>query len=472
MAALNLLLSVAKPTGVWETIIQAFEGGVGSYILAIVLITLVIRVIWAPFDTFNKKINKKNQRIQAKMQPELDKIKAKYGNDKNLVNQKTQEVYKRYQFSMGGSCLFMLVFMALNLTIFFTLFSGLNRMADYKISQEYDYLKYNYANVLQLANDKYDENDLTIFKNYENVTFKVEEKEIADGEGTKIQKYLVAYSGETKLGEVEYKTDFSYKIQVDKTDENGDPVLDENEQPVKEEKTITSDEVIQEYVFKLVTKEAKTDSEGNEIENTDYKGGTIIIPKQSDEEEDVSLKQTIDYFSGKYISECYENRPEKSSFLWIANYWVADSPIKKSIFSFGEYKGEVGNVSPQEETIYNAFMTNLSQNKGRVNGYFILAVLSIGVSFLSMFLSNLGNKKKGEKMPKQPGGKVMMFILPIIMGLFAAFYNSVFAIYLIVSQVISALLAPLETLIINKWDAHDEKKQEEKSKSVVSYRRK
>ena len=93
MAFLTGLLSVSEPTGVWETIIKAFESGVGSYILAIVLITLIIKVIWAPIETINKKINKKNMRIQAKIQPEINKIKTKYGADKNLVNQKTQVLY-------------------------------------------------------------------------------------------------------------------------------------------------------------------------------------------------------------------------------------------------------------------------------------------------------------------------------------------------------------------------------------------
>ena len=100
MAFITSLLSVPQPTGVWESIIKAFEAGVGSYILAIVLITLIIKIIWAPFETINKKINKKNMRIQATLQPELEKIKARYGADRNLLNQKTQELYKKHNYFM------------------------------------------------------------------------------------------------------------------------------------------------------------------------------------------------------------------------------------------------------------------------------------------------------------------------------------------------------------------------------------
>lgn len=479
MAALSTLLSVAEPTGFWATIIKAFEGGVGSYILAIVLLTLVIRIIWAPFDTFNKKINKKNARIQAKMQPELDKLKAKYGNDKNLLNQKTQELYKRNNFSMAGSCVFMLIFMALNLTIFFTLFAGLNAMADFKISQEYDNLKYNYANVLNLTDEQFTAENTEFFENYENITFKVEEKIVGEGENQTTVKYLVAYNGEQEVARTEWKNKTDFETWGDKLDEEEQPVVGEDGKVVREIK-VTSDQEIASLVTKFVSPQNKVtengevvkDEDGNPVYEDRYVGYQGILTDAEGNE--ITLKQAIDNYSSRYIKYCYENAEEKSSFLWIANYWVADSPFKRSIFTFDQFKSEIGanNVSAQEATIYNAFMPNLDKQVGRVNGYLILAVLSIGVSFLSMFLSNLGNKKKGVPGQKQPGGKVMMFIMPIIMGVFAIFYNSVFAIYLVVSQAISAALAPLENLIINKWDAHDEKKAEEKSKSVVSYRRK
>lgn len=462
MATLSAILSVAEPTGVWQTIIKAFEAGVGSYILAVVLITLIIRLIWAPLDTINKKLNKKNARIQAKMQPELEKIKAKYGADKNLLNRKTQEVYKRYNFSMTGSCLFMILFLALNLLIFFSLFAGLNSMADYKISQEYDYLKYNYANVLNLTDQQYNEQNTAFFEQYETLTFEV------------IDNQIVAKDAEGKvIAQTEYKTDFSYPTDEDQVDGEGNVILDENGQPLKV--VVSSDEAIYDLVTKFVSPQPQTNENGEVV--TGENGETIYEEKYVGDEiltGEVTYKQAIDSYVTKYIVSCYENRPEKSSFLWIENYWIADSPFKNSIFTYDEFVGEIGsnNVSEYEQVIYNSFMTNLDAQVGRVNGYLILAILSVGISFLSIFLGNLTGKKKGEKTKQPTGGKVMMIVLPIIMGIFAIFYNSVFAIYLVVGQAINAALAPLENLIINKWDEHDEKKQQEKQNSVVSYRRK
>ena len=462
MATLSAILSVAEPTGVWQTIIKAFEAGVGSYILAVVLITLIIRLIWAPLDTINKKLNKKNARIQAKMQPELEKIKAKYGADKNLLNRKTQEVYKRYNFSMTGSCLFMILFLALNLLIFFSLFAGLNSMADYKISQEYDYLKYNYANVLNLTDQQYNEQNTAFFEQYESLTFEV------------IDNQIVAKNAEGEIiAQTEYKTDFSYTTDENQVDGEGNVILDENGQPLKV--VVSSDEAIYDLVTKFVSPQPQTNENGEVVTG---ENGEIIYEEKYVGDEiltgEVTYKQAIDSYVTKYIVSCYENRPEKSSFLWIENYWIADSPFKNSIFTYDEFVGEIGsnNVSEYEQVIYNSFMTNLDAQVGRVNGYLILAILSVGISFLSIFLGNLTGKKKGEKTKQPTGGKVMMIVLPIIMGIFAIFYNSVFAIYLVVGQAINAALAPLENLIINKWDEHDEKKQQEKQNSVVSYRRK
>lgn len=470
MAFITGLLSVSQPTGVWESIIKAFEAGVGSYILAIVLITLIIKIIWAPFETINKKINKKNMRIQATLQPELEKIKARYGADRNLLNQKTQELYKKHNYSMMGSCLFMLVFLALNLTIFFTLFAGINSMADYKISQQYDYLKYNYANVLNLTDIVYeannDDNELNdiegYFENYNNLKF-----EVIDGQ------IIAKLSSGEEIVRTEYKTDFSYTSDQNQTDENGNIITDETTgEPLKI--VISSDQAIYNLVTKFVSPQPKLNENGEQIKDENgnvvyeerYVGGQTIL--------DVTIKQAVDEFSSKFIVEQYENSPESSNFLWIENYWIADSPLKNSIFTYDQFVSEIGsnNVSEYEKTIYDSFMVSLNDQVGRVNGYFILAILSVAVSMLAIWIGNITTRKKGEPKAKAPGSKVMMIVMPLIMGIFAIFYNSVFAIYMVTSQVIGVALTPLENLIINKWDAHQEKKEEEKRKSVVEYRRK
>lgn len=54
MAIISNLLSIAQPSGAWVSIIQAFEAVTNNYVLAIIFLTVVIRLIWAIIDTFSK----------------------------------------------------------------------------------------------------------------------------------------------------------------------------------------------------------------------------------------------------------------------------------------------------------------------------------------------------------------------------------------------------------------------------------
>ena len=198
---------------------------------------------------------------------------------------------------------------------------------------------------------------------------------------------------------------------------------------------------------------------------------TKVVTNENGEEvtENIYFGQAFKVPAINFVSEKYQET--KESFLWIANIWIADSPFENSVFSYDTFKGRVGsgNIEEGEELIYNSFMSGIRENEGRVNGYLILPLLCILSSFLSMWLST--RKKKGQEVPAQAGGKFMKFIMPIIFGIFALFYNSVFAIYMFVSQIISALLIPLQNLIISKWNDRTKKKEEAKVE-VVDYSRK
>ena len=87
----NLFCSTAikTPTGVWEKIIMAFNGGIQNYAWAIIVFTIVLKLVMLPLDFFNKKISAKNAEVQAVVQPEVEKIQKKYGNNKQMINQKT-----------------------------------------------------------------------------------------------------------------------------------------------------------------------------------------------------------------------------------------------------------------------------------------------------------------------------------------------------------------------------------------------
>ncbi len=492
------ILNISAPTGVWASIINAFESGVGSYLLAIVLITLIIKILLSPFDFFNKRISKKQAQTQAKLKPQIDDLQKKYGHDKNLLNQKTQALYKKSGMSMGGSCLFMIAFMAINMTIFFTLFGSLNTFADYKINQQYLTIKEGYSNVLNLTNDYLKTNTINsdLLKNFEENTFEIFKKgeeewiKAVDKDGNLIHEVKVVedYSSYEKTTEKldagkditnniidfnDKKTYTQVRIEVVEggetvhknyfilTEEIKKEVIEEKDKfTIKNQtdlyKFISSDENIKNLIniYTVI----------NEDNAGVYEGDEIV-------EGEVTVQTAVQTLAMKEVIKSYEFTQKENSFLWIGSIWVADSPFKNSIFTFDQYKAEIGvsNVSSQEEVIYNAFMKDLRDQKGRVNGYFILAVLSVGISFLSMWLSQKHTNKKSEQ--PQKTNKIMMIVMPLITGIFAILYNSVFAIYLLVSQAIGAALAPINNIVIEKIDNVLEKKKKEKNKSVIDYRR-
>ena len=490
MDFLNLILNISKPTGFWGTIINAFESGLGSYLLAIIFITLIVKILLSPFDTINKRMSKKQINANAKLQPEMEKIQKKYGHDKALYNQKTQELYKKAGMSVGGSCLFMIIFMVINLTVFFTLFSSLNLMADYKINQQYLSMKDGYSNVLNLVDNYGKENgNLNILDDYENVKITIEDGFVKalDVNNNEIYKtkYVDDYSyykqttetlpiGDITTIIVNYDIENEYtRVKINKGTES-EPVYHEyyiltekiNESDgiytISEEVNLYNFVNSDEYILYLVR--TYTSKEDSETPKYIYKGDEIVTGE-------VTVKDAIQTIAMKEVIKVYDETQKENSFLWIGSIWIADSPFKSSIFTFDQYKNEIGakNVSEQENVIYDSFMNDLRTEKGRVNGYYILALLSIALSFLSSWLMQKSTKSKNSQ--PQKINKLSLIIMPLIMGLFAILYNSVFAIYLITNQLISIAISPISNLIIEKMEKHDQKKEEAK-KPVVDYRRK
>lgn len=132
-----LAITLTKPTGLWASIIFGMEGSLKNYALALIIVTILIKLVMVPFDFINKYSSKKSSRKQAEMKPELDKVNAKYANDKNMLNQKTMEVYKSHNYNVMGTCVGMLVYLVFTMVIFWTLFGALNNISYYKIGDQF-----------------------------------------------------------------------------------------------------------------------------------------------------------------------------------------------------------------------------------------------------------------------------------------------------------------------------------------------
>ena len=146
-------VTLVKPLGFWPGIIYGMEGAVGNYALALILVTIIIKLIMVPLDFVNRYTSKKSARKQAEIKPELDKINAKYANDKNLLNQKTMELYKAHNYNITGTCFGMLAYLVLTMVVFWTLFGALNNISAYKIGDQYLQVRKEYFAVYEIDVD-------------------------------------------------------------------------------------------------------------------------------------------------------------------------------------------------------------------------------------------------------------------------------------------------------------------------------
>ena len=90
---------------------------VGNFGVSIIIVTILIKIMLLPLTLKQDKSMKEMK----KLQPELEKIKQKYANDKQMLNIKTMELYKEHKVNPLGGCLPLL----LQLPILFALFGVL-----------------------------------------------------------------------------------------------------------------------------------------------------------------------------------------------------------------------------------------------------------------------------------------------------------------------------------------------------------
>ncbi|MGL4998273.1 MAG: YidC/Oxa1 family membrane protein insertase [Cetobacterium sp.] len=90
---------------VFEQILLFINGITGNFGLAIIGLTLLIKIVLLPLTLKQDKSMKKMKQIQ----PLLEQYKEKYSHDKNLLNQKTMELYKEKNVNPAGGCLPLIV---------------------------------------------------------------------------------------------------------------------------------------------------------------------------------------------------------------------------------------------------------------------------------------------------------------------------------------------------------------------------
>ncbi len=159
----------------------------------------------------------------------------------------------------------------------------------------------------------------------------------------------------------------------------------------------------------------------------------------------------------------------KISFLWIENIWSPDVPWKKEINNKTTFEQNIGDYAKNPEKMgldattvgemiapYDTVMGRLLDTSyNRANGYLILPVLSVGLSFLMQWITMRQQKKSGQVNDAMGGStmKMMMFMMPVLMGIFSLSYTACFSLYLVVNYLVSlaiSLSSSLLFIIIDK----------------------
>jgi len=105
---------IAKPLLLFLNFIYNY---IPNYGVAIILITVIIKILFWPLAHKSAKSMKTLQKIQ----PKLAKLKEKYGDDKERLNKELIQLYKTYNVNPMGGCLPML----LQIPVFFALYKVL-----------------------------------------------------------------------------------------------------------------------------------------------------------------------------------------------------------------------------------------------------------------------------------------------------------------------------------------------------------
>ncbi|MCI8458676.1 MAG: YidC/Oxa1 family membrane protein insertase [Clostridia bacterium] len=395
-----------NPSGLWEILILRVFDFIGNYGWRILFFTVCLKMLLLPLDIYQRVKMRKNQRITERLQPQIEKLQQQYAGDKQKLAQKQMELNRKEGFSYFSSCLPMIV----TLVIFFYLFSGLNNISRYKNFKQYVEL-YDAYTAVELV-----EKDLA----RENVTV-----------------------GETV-------------------------------------RTVSWNQL---YAEQQAAAEAGNDALHNDLQRAMQElYNNEIKPK--------AQQAAVDRYEGTGV---YKGNAAKESFLWVSNIWSPDVPWRKAILSYSQFKnnitgyksfdkvrkklkvntetpdanGQAFNAATFEnmlsESTYNN-VTGLLRSDGKhnkVNGFLILPILSVGLSFLSQFITARLQKRSGQAAPE--GGmagsmKMMMFLMPVMMGMFALTYTAMFTLYIVVNSGTTILINVITTLAMEGGGKRKQKK--------------
>ena len=430
----------------------------GSIGLGIILFTLALKLITLPLDIISRASMKKNNIKMRNMRPQLEKYQRQYANNKELYNKKIQALYKKEGFSMFASCLPTLV----TLVFFIVVINQFSTYSNYTNLEMVNNMSLAYTQAVENYNENTGNNYVYVEKN----------------EDGSIKKNVISTS-EKNGKTIEYYSVKAY-LNVNEVFDNAEAFDEYRDNNVVNKIPSETNEYDATFIAVNVNKLAEIVIKYNEKGFNDVKvgesGDCQIIKSgdkyvfnadmfekglSQDEINAIVTPKVMNYAFEQFVNDnvkdvarsaskdaYYEHAP---SFLWIKNLWVPDLPFKhpvNSSLSSYEFSKQLGEYA-ENEAQFSEVTAYLGDEKKAPNGYFILVLLSIGSMLLSQIIMTKSQKDQMELQTVDGQGaqsaKLMMWMMPIMFGIFAFFYSASFSLYMTVST----LLSMLSTLIIN-----------------------
>ena len=469
-----------------------------SIALGVVLFTLLLKVITLPFDYVSRASMRKNSVKMEEMRPELEKLQKQYANDKALYQQKMMALYKKNGYSMFGACLptiitLVIFIVALNAFTSFSHFQ--NKQYFYNMANEYNNVVYSgmeidYSDKAYISRNENGEIELngelyTICRELGGTASVSATGKKADGTSYQFNIGLgLETVGTTDIIENDQKigTKTTKKLFVDTTNSfiNATMMVIENNYLDAEREP----EVIYSTIYYSVNGENLVDNQILASEENNYlkiykldddgeivydENGQAVLLDFNEAKAEAKEELTANAFllDIRQQKSADKYRQEQASFLWVKNIWVTDSPFSNPVEeswdnfkSTHEYDAEGHDIG---EEGYANLTAKLAYEKEAPNGYFILVVLTAASSLLMQLVMSKSQKAQMELQTVDGQGaqtqKMMTFIMPIMMAVFAFMYTSAFSIYIILSSIFGLGI----TIAINK--IVDRKLKKEKAKT-------
>lgn len=377
----------------WGPVINLFSF-IPSYAWMLVVFTILLKIVLSPLDFWQRKVSRDSMIKQAKLQPEIEKLQKKFGNNQQMLNQQTMLLYKREKYNVVGSCLSMILNMAITLFVFITLFTALGEISSDKMYKQYAEMQASY-----------------------NTTYQAEF----------VREYGIDITGKEQ-------------IEID-----GLIAAKENEL-IDAQKTIAEQKLLEEHAGEAgyTPTEAEINAKAAELAYLEEDWNAVITAAQAKASE--KYNEVKDEWL--WVKNIW--RPDTA----VAAFPDFDAFVNSSSFKLQEFYTEVMNNAALTEAEkkaameewraeYNVITAKAQADNAGWNGMFILVVLAGLITYLS---SAITQRMSGNN---QPGGgmKIMKFLLPVLMVIFTVSYSAAFALYIVVNAIMSLIFSIIATKI-------------------------